>query len=235
MLLIVGLGNPGRDYAGHRHNVGWMAADAIVERQHLGAWRKRFSAETAEGRLGGDKVLLIKPLTYMNDSGRAVGEAARFFNVEPADIVVIHDEIDLAPGKIRLKTGGGAAGHNGLRSVTAHIGNNYRRLRIGVGHPGHRDLVNHHVLHDFSKADHDWLDPLLTAIGDHAPLLADGKDALFTNRLHEAMGDAAPRSDPPRKPEKPSRNKAEAAEPDSTSEASRGPFAGLKRLLGGGD
>ena len=212
-----------------------MAVDAIAERQHLGAWRKRFSAETAEGRLGSEKVLLIKPLTYMNDSGRAVGEAARFFNAEPADIVVIHDEIDLAPGKVRLKAGGGAAGHNGLRSITAHIGNNYRRLRIGVGHPGHRDLVNRHVLHDFAKADHDWLDPLLAAIGDHAALLAEGKDALFANRLHEAMGDATPRSSASTPTKKPRQNKPIASDSDSNSEAAKGPFAGLKRLFGGGE
>lgn len=232
MLMIVGLGNPGRAYAGHRHNVGWMAVEAIADRQHMGAWRKRFGAEIAEGRLGTDKAILVKPLTYMNESGQAAGAAARFYQLEPKDIVVIHDEIDLAPGKTRLKVGGGAAGHNGLRSVTAHIGNEYRRLRIGVGHPDHRDLVHRYVLHDFARADREWLDPLLDAIGDHAPLLAEGKDALFANRLHDAIGGGSSQSSKSREHPKPNKNNPKTGKEDSNSELPKGPFASLKRLLG---
>jgi PTH1 family peptidyl-tRNA hydrolase len=185
MLLIVGLGNPGAKHARHRHNVGFMAIDAIHRRHGFGPWRKRFQAEAAEGALAGEKCLLIKPQTYMNRSGQAVGEAAGFFKLEPADILVIHDEVDLPPGKIRMKTGGGVAGHNGLKSIGAAIGSEFRRLRIGVGHPGAKERVPHYVLHDFAKADADWLAPLLDAIADHAPLLAEGKDSTFANRLHE--------------------------------------------------
>ena len=176
MLLIAGLGNPGPDYAGHRHNVGFMALDAIHRRHGFGPWRRRFRADVAEGNLGGAKVLLVKPLTYMNESGRSVGEAMRFYKLEPADVLVIHDEVDLPPGKMRMKTGGGAAGHNGLRSISGAIGDGYRRLRIGVGHPGVKELVPRYVLHDFAKADRAWLDPLLDATADHVGLLAEGKD-----------------------------------------------------------
>jgi PTH1 family peptidyl-tRNA hydrolase len=187
MLVLVGLGNPGAEYAAQRHNVGFMAVDAIQNRHGFAPWRRRFNAAVAEGTLAGDKVLLLKPQTFMNESGRAVGEAARFYKIEPKDIVVIHDEVDLAPGKVRMKAGGGSAGHNGLRSVTAAIGDDYRRLRIGVGHPGVKEMVPHHVLHDFAKGDRVWLEPLLGAIADNAALLAEGKDATFANRLHEAL------------------------------------------------
>src|SRR5687767_3840507 len=161
MKLFVGLGNPGGEYAFHRHNVGFMAVDAIAASHSFPAWRKRFSGVAAEGKLGGETVLLLKPQTYMNESGRSVGEAIRFYKLDLADVIVFHDELDLAPGKIRVKRGGGVAGHNGLRSLTAHVGNDYWRVRIGIGHPGHRDLVTHHVLRDFAKADRDWLKPLL--------------------------------------------------------------------------
>lgn len=228
MLLIVGLGNPGREFAGHRHNVGAMAVDAIHRRHGFPAWRKRFQAETSEGTLGNHKAILLKPATYMNESGRAVGEAARFYKLEPSDVVVIHDELDLERGKTRIKTGGGGAGHNGLRSVSAHIGNDYRRVRIGIGHPGRRDLVNRHVLHDFAKADHEWLDPLLQAIADNADLLSTGRDDLLASRLSLAVQG----SDPAPKPEKPNAPKAEAAQPESKSEPHRGPFASLRRWFG---
>lgn len=228
MLLIVGLGNPGPQYAGHRHNVGAMAVDAIHARHTFSPWRSRFHADIAEGHLGGDKAVLMKPTTFMNESGQAVGEALRFYKLEPANIVVIHDELDLAPGKTRVKTGGGAAGHNGLRSVTAHIGNDYRRIRIGIGHPGHKDLVHHHVLHDFAKADRDWLDPLLDAIAANADLLGAGRDELFATRLAAAL---KPEANPAKK-EKPSDSKAKETEAESDSEPAKGPFAGLKRLLG---
>ena len=230
MLLIVGLGNPGPEYAGHRHNVGAMAVDAIHRGRQFTAWRKRFSAELAEGQFGHEKVLLLKPTTYMNESGRAVGEAVRFYKLGASDVVVIHDELDLAPGKTRIKTGGGGAGHNGLRSVTAHLGPDYRRLRIGIGHPGHRDRVTRYVLHDFAKADADWLTPLLGAIADNAPLLVEGKDSLFANRLHLALADPVAK---PAKKKKPSVNKAQASEPESDHQPSAGPFARLRQLFGG--
>ena len=179
MKLFVGLGNPGGDYAFHRHNVGFMAVDAIAASYAFPAWRKRFSGVAAEGKLGGETVLLLKPQTYMNESGRSVGEAIRFYKLDLADVNVFHDELDLAPGKVRVKRGGGVAGHNGLRSLTAHIGNDYWRVRIGIGHPGHRDLVTHHVLRDFAKVDRDWLKPLLDAIADAAPDLAGGASDKF--------------------------------------------------------
>ena len=195
MLLVVGLGNPGSEHIRQRHNVGFMAADVIHLRHGFGPWRKRMKGETAEGTLGSEKVLLLKPLTYMNDSGRSVQEAAHFFKLTPKDIVVIHDEVDLPAGKVRLKAGGGSAGHNGLRSITAAIGDEYRRVRIGVGHPGSREAMLHYVLHDFAKADQEWLVPLLDAIADNAGLLAEGKDATFANRVHAALA--------PSKPDKP--------------------------------
>src|SRR6185295_8350674 len=172
-LLITGLGNPGGTYAGNRHNVGFMAVDVIHESYDFGPWRKRFEGAFAEGVLSGRKVLLLKPMTYMNDSGRAVGAAARFFKLPPDAIVVIHDEIDLAAGKLRAKTGGGDAGHNGLRSITATLGPNYRRVRIGVGHPGDRAKVHGHVLQNFDKQDEEWLIPMLTAMAKAAPALAE--------------------------------------------------------------
>ena len=238
MLIIVGLGNPGPEYRLHRHNVGFMAVDAIHRRHGFGPWRKRFQAEVSEGTLAGEKVLLVKPQTYMNESGRAVQQAARFYKATPADVVVIHDEVDLDPGKTRVKTGGGAAGHNGLRSIDAEFGNAYRRLRIGIGHPGVKDAVPHYVLHDFHKSDGPWINPLLDAIADNAPLLAEGKDATFANRLHAAtqpetkgkggkgMGAAADsKSEDAAKPGKASA-KAEPPKPE-------GPLAkGLKKLLG---
>jgi PTH1 family peptidyl-tRNA hydrolase len=187
MKLFVGLGNPGGEYAFHRHNVGFMAVDAIAASHSFPAWRKRFSGVAAEGKLGGETVLLLKPQTYMNESGRSVGEAIRFYKLDLADVIVFHDELDLAPGKIRVKRGGGVAGHNGLRSLTAHVGNDYWRVRIGIGHPGHRDLVTHHVLRDFAKADRDWLKPLLDAIADAAPDLARGASDKFQSFVARKM------------------------------------------------
>jgi PTH1 family peptidyl-tRNA hydrolase len=187
MLLIVGLGNPGRRYAGHRHNIGFMAADEIHRRQRFSAWRARFEGEISEGLLGGEKAYVLKPATFMNESGRSVGQALRFHKLSPAQLVVIHDELDLPPGKIRVKTGGGHGGHNGLKSIEAHIGKEFRRIRIGIGHPGAKDLVNGYVLHDFAKSDQDWISPLLAAIADNAPMLARGEDASFMNRVHLAV------------------------------------------------
>ena len=190
MLLIVGLGNPGRRYSGNRHNIGFMAADAIHRRHGFSAWRARFEGEIAEGVLGGEKALILKPATFMNESGRAVGQAMRFYKLQPSDIVVIYDELDLPPGKLRMKRGGGTAGHNGLKSIEAHIGKDFRRMRIGIGHPGAKELVHGYVLHDFAKADRDWVEPLLTAVADNAPLLAKGEDASFMNRVHLALAPA---------------------------------------------
>ena len=189
MLLFAGLGNPGAKYADNRHNVGFMAADAIARRHSFSPWSKKFQAEVAEGMLGGEKVLLVKPLTFMNRSGQAVGEALRFYKLQASDVTVFYDEIELAAGKVRVKTGGGSAGHNGIRSLDQHIGNNYRRVRIGVGHPGVREMVHGHVLGDFSRADRDWLDVLLGAIADNADLLAKGEENGFMNKIALALRD----------------------------------------------
>lgn len=187
MILLVGLGNPGAKYERNRHNVGFMAADAIVRRHSFSPPRARFQGLVSEGTFGGEKAIVLKPTTYMNESGRAVGEAMRFYKLTPADVVVFYDELDLEPGKIRMKTGGGAAGHNGIRSIAAHIGPDFRRVRIGIGHPGAKDRVLGYVLGDFSKADQDWVEPMLDAMADAAPLLAEGKDATFANKVHLAL------------------------------------------------
>lgn len=181
MKLFVGLGNPGAKYAGHRHNVGYMVVDRIAADHGFGGWRSKFQGKISDGRLGTDKIMLLKPETFMNESGRAVGQAQRFHKLAPEDVVVFHDEIDLAPGKMRIKRGGGNAGHKGLRSIDAHIGNDYQRVRIGVGHPGRRDAVHSHVLRDFSKADQAWLEDLLTGISDGTPFLAGGDFDKFRN------------------------------------------------------
>jgi peptidyl-tRNA hydrolase, PTH1 family len=182
-LLIAGLGNPGSQYARHRHNVGFMAADVIHESYEFGPWRAKYQGQFAEGTLGRRKTYLLKPMTYMNDSGVSVGAAARFLKLPPEAVVVIHDEIDLAAGKLKVKTGGGDAGHNGLRSITSALGPDYRRVRLGVGHPGGKERVHGHVLQNFAKADEDWLVPLLTATAEAAPLLAKDDDAGFMNKV----------------------------------------------------
>ena len=187
MRLFVGLGNPGTRYAGNRHNVGFMVVDAIARRHGFGPWRRRFQGQTAEGVLAADRVLLLKPATFMNESGRAVAEAAHFYKVALHDIVVFHDEIDLPRAKLRVKIGGGTAGHNGLRSITAYLGNDYRRVRIGVGHPGIKEMVQMHVLHDFDVSERDWVEALCEAVAENAPLLAAGKDASFQNKVHLAL------------------------------------------------
>ena len=187
MLLFVGLGNPGSRHAGNRHNIGFMVVDAIAKRHGIGPWRRRFQGVAAEGPIGGRRVLLLLPGTYMNESGRAVADAVHFYKVGLPDVVVFHDEIDLAAAKLRVKTGGGIAGHNGLRSISAHIGNDYRRVRIGVGHPGVKDLVHAHVLDDFSRDERPWVEAVQTIIADNADLLAKGQDAAFQNKVHLAM------------------------------------------------
>lgn len=183
MKLIVGLGNPGAKYARNRHNIGFMAVDEIAAAHGLSPWRAKFQGQVSEGRIGSDKVILLKPEMFMNLSGQAVGEAARFHKIDPADVIVFHDELDLAPAKIRVKTGGGHAGHNGLRSIHQHIGPDYDRVRMGVGHPGHKDAVAGYVLRDFPKADADWLDNELRGIADGVAHLVAGESAKFLNTI----------------------------------------------------
>ena len=183
MLLFVGLGNPGGKHAANRHNIGFMALDRIAAEHGFGPWKTRFKGQLAEGRLGREKILLLKPETFMNLSGQSVGEAMRFYKLEPEDVIVFHDELDLAPGKCRVKRGGGHAGHNGLRSVHAHIGQAYGRVRLGIGHPGRKDMVACYVLHDFARSDADWLDDLMRGIADGAPHLAAGADDRFQNAV----------------------------------------------------
>lgn len=187
MLIFAGLGNPGGRYARNRHNIGFMALDQIARVHRASPWRARFQGEACEATIGGEKLILLKPMTFMNESGRSIGEAARFFKVAPADVVVFHDELDLAPAKLRVKLGGGNAGHNGLRSTTAAIGNEYRRVRMGIGHPGLKELVHAYVLNDFGKAEQDWVEDLCTACADNAALLAAHDDAGFQNRVHLFM------------------------------------------------
>jgi PTH1 family peptidyl-tRNA hydrolase len=190
--LFVGLGNPGPKYAGNRHNIGFMALDRIAADHGFSPWRKAFQGLVAEGRLGAEKVALLKPETFMNLSGQSVQAAVAFWKLPLADLTVFHDELDLAPGKLRLKQGGGHAGHNGLRSIHGHLGDDYARVRLGIGHPGHKDAVAAYVLHDFAKADQDWLDDLLRGISEGAPALAAGDGQRFMNAV--ALRTAPPRS-----------------------------------------
>ena len=192
MKLLVGLGNPGSKYANNRHNIGFMALDRIADDHGFAPWRSKFQGQLSEGRLGSGKVVRLKPETFMNNSGQSVGEAMRFFKLTPEDIIVLHDEIDLAPSKVRYKFAGGHAGHNGLRSVHAHIGDTYGRVRIGVGHPGRKEAVPGYVLRDFAKAEADWVENVLRGIADGAPHLADGDSGKFMNAV--ALRTAPPRS-----------------------------------------
>lgn len=210
MQILVGLGNPGAKYAANRHNIGFMALDRIASDHGFGPWKAKFQGQIAEGRLGGDKALLLKPETFMNLSGQSVGEAMRFYKLEPGDVTVFHDELDLAPGKVRLKTGGGHAGHNGLRSIHAHIGEAYHRVRLGIGHPGRKELVAAYVLHDFVKADEGWLDDVLRGLSDGAPHLVEGDRSRFQNAVAARV---AP-SDP-----KPAKKPAPAPQPTPEPEA----------------
>jgi peptidyl-tRNA hydrolase, PTH1 family len=187
MLLFVGLGNPGAKYARNRHNIGFMAVDEISRRHGFAPWRRRFQGETSEGTLDGERVILLKPTTYMNDSGRAVQEAANFFKLGADHITVFQDELELPPAKVRVKVGGGIAGHNGLRSISSHIGNEYRRVRLGIGHPGVKELVHAYVLADFAKDDAPWVAALCEALADSAALLATGRESTFQNKVHLSM------------------------------------------------
>jgi peptidyl-tRNA hydrolase, PTH1 family len=187
MLLLVGLGNPGERYVGNRHNIGFMAVQAIAKRHGIGPWRRRFQGVACEGPIDGVRSLLLLPGTYMNESGRAVAEALHFYKLGLDDLTVFHDEIDLPPGKVRVKIGGSIAGHNGLRSISEHVGNDYRRVRIGVGHPGNKDLVHAYVLNDFAKSERPWVETLIPILADNVELLARGEDATFQNKVHLAM------------------------------------------------
>lgn len=184
MMLLVGLGNPGEKYAGNRHNIGFMAVDEIIRRHGFNGPRFKFQGEVWDGALGSEKVLIQKPTTFMNESGRAVGEVMRFYKLEPADVVVFHDELDLEPAKLRVKIGGGTAGHNGLKSIGRHIGPDFVRVRMGIGHPGQKHQVMSYVLKDFAKSDHEWLEPMIDAIAEHAALLADDDFSRFSNKVH---------------------------------------------------
>ena len=220
MKLIVGLGNPGTKYAGNRHNIGFMALDRVASDHGFSPWRSKFQGQVSEGRFGSDKVILLKPETFMNLSGQSVGEAMRFHKLEPADVIVFHDEIDLAPAKVRVKTGGGHAGHNGLRSIHSHIGPDYDRVRLGVGHPGHKDAVPGFVLRDFAKADQNWLDDVLRGISDGVEKLVNDESGKFLNAV--ALRVAPPRSSTT----KPKQEKAKPA-PEPEPEDDRSPMQKL--------
>ena len=214
MKLIVGLGNPGAKYAHNRHNIGFMALDQIARDHGFSPWRAKFQGQVSDGRFGSEKAILLKPETFMNLSGQSVGEAMRFHKLDPSDVIVFHDELDLAPGKVRLKTGGGHAGHNGLRSIHAHITPEYDRVRLGVGHPGHKDAVAGYVLRDFAKAEQEWLDDVLRGIGDGIAHLVDGAGDKFLNAIALRVAPARSSTTPTKKP------KIEAAsdpEPDTRS------------------
>ena len=187
MRLFVGLGNPGAKFAGQRHNIGFAVVEEIARRHGFAPWRRRFQGETAEGTLDRERVVLLRPLTFMNESGRAVQEAANFFKLSAGEITVFQDELELPPAKVRVKIGGGIAGHNGLRSISSNIGNDYRRVRIGIGHPGIKELVHGYVLSDFAKSERPWVEALCEAIADNAALLTTDRDSTFQNKVHLAM------------------------------------------------
>lgn len=240
-LVFAGLGNPGAKYADNRHNVGFMAADAIARRHSFSPWSKKFQGLISEGTLGGEKIVLIKPQTFMNLSGQSVGEALRFYKLGPSALTVFYDEIDLAEGKLRIKTGGGAGGHNGIRSIDGHVGNAYRRVRIGVGHPGVKEMVQHHVLGDFAKADREWLDPLLAAIADNAAMIVKGDESGFMNKASLAVqGKAALESEKPAReqqgPKQQSHIRQARPQQAPVKLPESGPMAAmLKKLFGGKD
>lgn len=237
MIIIAGLGNPGSKHENNRHNVGFMAADAIARRHSFSPWAKKFQALVAEGMLGGEKVLLMKPQTFMNLSGQAAGEAMRFYKLGPDSLTVLYDELDLAPGKVRVKIGGGSGGHNGIRSLDAHCGNAYRRVRIGIGHPGVKELVMPWVLGDFSKADGEWLEPLLGAVADAAPMLAKGDDNGFMNKVSLAVqrkaGEKTEAGEPKPAPKGQSHIRQARPRQPQVKVPETGPMAAmLKKLLG---
>ena len=195
MKLLVGLGNPGGKYEQTRHNIGFMALDAVAARHNAAPWRSKFHALLSTMTLGDEKHILLKPQTYMNDSGRAVQGAATFYKLRPRDIIIFHDELDLPAARLRVKTGGGHGGHNGLRSIHTHIGADYKRVRMGIGHPGHKDKVTRYVLHDFTKDEQLWLDVMLAAIATHIPSLLTGQDSRFASDIAQAIKSSKPKQD----------------------------------------
>ena len=232
MKLIVGLGNPGGQYEGNRHNIGFMAIDAIARAHSITQFRTKHAGQLAEGTIGGEKVILLKPQTFMNRSGDSVQQVAKFYKIEPADIIVLYDELDLAPGKVRVKIGGGNGGHNGLRSIDPQIGLDYKRVRLGIGHPG-KEFVTHHVLGDFAKADREWLEPLLDGIARHIGLLLKGDDNSFMNKLALATKPADTAEAKPAPKAESHIRQARPAKPDAKIPES-GPMADmLKKLFGG--
>ncbi|KUJ80386.1 peptidyl-tRNA hydrolase [Ruegeria marisrubri] len=226
MKLFVGLGNPGQKYARNRHNIGFMAVDRIAEDHGFGPWKSKFQGEISEGRLGNEKVLLLKPMTYMNRSGQSVGEAMRFYKLDSTDVTVLHDELDLAPGKVRVKAGGGHAGHNGLRSIHEHIGAAYDRVRLGIGHPGRKEMVSAYVLSDFAKADAEWLEDVLRGVSDGAPYLASGDGGKFMNAV--ALRTAPPRSSATQKP---AEKAAQTKRPEPQQESEPDTHSAMQKLL----
>ncbi|TAN14769.1 MAG: aminoacyl-tRNA hydrolase [Rhizobiaceae bacterium] len=238
MLLIAGLGNPGPQHQNNRHNVGFMAADAIHRRHSFSPWVRKFQGLLSEGTLASEKVLLLKPQTFMNLSGQSVGEAMRFYKLAPAQLIVFYDELDLSPGKIRVKTGGGSGGHNGIRSIDQHVERDYRRVRIGIGHPGAKTMVHNYVLGDFAKADGEWLDVLLDAIADATPLLAKGEDSSFMNRVTLALREKLqPTSEDDRPPPKVAKQQSHIRQARPHKPAVNVPESGpmaemLKKLFG---
>jgi PTH1 family peptidyl-tRNA hydrolase len=237
MKLIVGLGNPGEEHAGNRHNVGFMAVDRMAVRHRFQAWRRKFQGLVAEGEIGGEKCMLLKPQTYMNESGRSVGDAVRFLKIPIGDVIVIYDEIDLVPGKLKVKTGGGNAGHNGLRSISAHLENDYVRVRIGVGHPGSKDAVARYVLNDFAKAERAWVGAMLEAIAEAAPFLAKGDANRFMTRVTQLLdpdAEGEPKTvakTPPAPPSRPTKPRGKPAAASPSPEPAAPPRSGIAASL----
>ncbi|WP_159950353.1 aminoacyl-tRNA hydrolase [Rhizobium sp. 18065] len=237
MMILAGLGNPGSQYERNRHNIGFMAVDQIHRRHSFSPWTKKFKGLIAEGTLGTEKVLLIKPQTFMNLSGESVGEAMRFYKLGPEDIIAIYDELDLMPGKARIKTGGGHGGHNGIKSIDTHCGLNYRRLRLGIGHPGDKSRVHGHVLGDFGKSDAEWLEPLLEALADNADMLIKGEDSQLMNKLALATGGKADEEKPAKAQKLPKTGQSHIHQARNFNQPKKLPESGpmadmLKRMFG---
>ncbi len=237
MLIFAGLGNPGANHANNRHNIGFMAADAIHRRHGFSPWNKKFQGLVADGTIDGERIVLIKPRTFMNLSGQSVGEAMRFYKLPPTALTVFYDEIDLVAGKVRVKTGGGAGGHNGIRSLDQHIGKDFRRVRIGIGHPGVKELVHGHVLGDFAKADAAWVDPLLEAIAENAFHLVKGDENGFMNKiaLAASSGGGEPREGEKTAPKARSHIRQARPQPPPAAVPETGPMAALLKKLFGND
>jgi len=238
MQIFAGLGNPGSQYAGNRHNIGFMAVEAIHRRHSFSPWSKKFKALVSEGDVAGEKVLLLKPQTFMNLSGESVGEAMRFYKLVPGAVLAIYDELDLPAGKARIKTAGGHGGHNGIKSIDAHIGKDYRRLRLGIDHPGSKERVHGHVLGDFDKSDRTWLEPLLETLADNAEMLARGEDSQFMNKIALATGAKPEPEAAPAKPK--AAGKSHIRQANNSAQPKKLPTTGpmadmLKKLFGGGD